>query len=109
MRKIYENIDFTGVGHFESVLKEAGIETLLKNTAASSTMGEVPFTEVYPELWVLNDEDYDRALEILKPYYEVMMENRADWVCANCKTEVEGTFGECWNCGRMRDEVPATS
>jgi len=31
------------------------------------------------------------------------------WRCTGCLEEVEGTFGECWNCGRRYDgtENPA--
>lgn len=106
MRKIYENADFTPVGYFQSILEEAGIPTFLKNMGASMGMGEIPFFEVYPELWVVNDEDYDRAIDVLGPYYA---QQRAgpeapvpNWFCPSCDVEVEGSFEECWKCGASR-------
>jgi len=102
MRKIYENLDFTHVGYYQSILEEAGIPTHIKNLGASSVMGEVPFTEVYPELWVVRDEDYERALDLLKPYDTAKPDparEAAPWVCPACGSKVDGVFTECWNCG----------
>ena len=53
MFKVFEDFDLARVGHFQSALAAAGIRTLLKNQFMSSVMGEIPFVEVMPELWVL--------------------------------------------------------
>lgn len=111
MRKIYENVDFTSVGYYQSILEEAGIPTFLKNLGSSVGMGEIPFVEVFPELWVVNDEDYDRAMSVLEPYYqpEEPQASLPDWVCGSCGAEVDGSFGECWKCGKERPGVPAAN
>ncbi|MGJ8671481.1 DUF2007 domain-containing protein [Rubritalea sp.] len=66
MRKVYEDQDMTMVGYYRTVLEEDGIQTLVKNEYAQLAAGEVPFTQVYPELWVSNDEDYDTAFSLIK-------------------------------------------
>ena len=104
MRKIYENIDFTKVGFYESILKEAGIATYIKNLGASMGMGEIPFTQIFPELWVINDSDYDRAIELLEPYHNLESERNDDWQCPKCGADVEGSFGECWSCQTLRPQ-----
>ena len=98
MRKIYENLDFTIVGHFQSILEENGIGTLVKNLGSSSVMGEVPFTHAYPELWIADDADFAEALKILEPYYRAMKETRPEWEC-ECGETIAGSYGACWNCG----------
>jgi hypothetical protein len=98
MKKIYENLEFTRVGYFESILNEAGIETLVKNAGSAGLMGEVPMFQVYPELWVVDDADYDEALAILEPYYRAMKESPKEWKC-ECGETLDGSFGECWKCG----------
>ena len=98
MRKIYEHIEFERVGHFQSILESVGISTHIKNLGASGAAGEIVFTQVYPELWVVNDSDYDRALEVLEPYYRQETTVGPDWVCSSCGSEVGGAFGECWKC-----------
>lgn len=98
MKKIHENLDFTEVGYFESILKEAGIKTLVKNVGSSGLAGEVPFGHVCPELWIVDDDAYEKALQILKPYYQAMRQPAPDWKCT-CGESLEGSFGECWKCG----------
>lgn len=109
MRKIYEHADFTMVGYYQTVLEEAGILTLVKNVGASIGTGEIPFTEVYPELWVMEDAEYDRAESLLRALREEGPPESAaqlEWTCPNCGEKVEGNFGECWNCGTDRPESP---
>lgn len=104
MRKVFEHADFAIVGFYQSILEEAGIPTCLKNVDSSAAMGLAPFSEVYPELWVANEVDYERALEVLEPYYQQAAEEAhlPAWRCPSCGAEVEGTFGECWKCGALR-------
>jgi rubrerythrin len=104
MRKIYEHIEYARVGHFQTILEEAGIPTLVKNLDASVGAGEIPFTEVFPELWVVEDADYDRALALLESYQPPAPGLLDDWVCQKCGEAVEKEFGECWNCGTLRPE-----
>ncbi len=69
MRKIYESHRQERVGHFQSILESEGIATLLKNDFLSAADGSFPADVYLPELWVVEDSDYDTAIEILKPFY----------------------------------------
>lgn len=102
MKKVYEHIDFARVGHFQSILESDGIKTMIKNLGASVGIGEIPFTEVFPELWVVNDEDYERAMAALESYTPPETEDTTDWTCPSCGEYVEKQFGECWNCSEPR-------
>ena len=66
MRKVYEDKDMTMVSYYRALLEDEGIPTLVKNEYAQLAMGEVPFTQVYPELWVDNDIDYSAAVELIR-------------------------------------------
>jgi hypothetical protein len=66
MRKVYEDQDMTMVGFYQSLLEDEGIETLVKNEYAQLAMGEIPFTQVYPELWVSDDSRYQDAVELIQ-------------------------------------------
>ena len=101
MRLIFEHIDFTIVGHMQTILNTAGIPTDLRNAGAAGLAGEVPYTQVYPELWILNNSDEERARAIIKDYREKDAATPVgpDWKCVNCGESVEGQFAECWNCG----------
>ena len=92
------------VGHYQSILESSGIPTLVKNLATSSFMGDVPFAEVFPELWVVNEEDYDEAMRLLQEHTEALPAGTQDWVCARCGEEVPKEFSQCWNCQADRPE-----
>jgi hypothetical protein len=63
--------------------------------------GEVPFTQVFPELWVVEARDLERARKIIADYQAAPgdSDKLADWVCPNCHETVDGGYAECWNCG----------
>lgn len=66
MIKIFEDFDITLVGYYQSVLEANGIETFMKNQFATGGLGELPFVEVVPQLWVLNDAEVPRAMALLE-------------------------------------------
>lgn len=105
MIKVFEDFDLARVGHFQSVLAASGIRTLLKNQFMSSVMGEIPFVEVLPELWVLDDRDLPRARALIRDLLARPSEEQPDWTCGGCHSEVAGVFSRCWNCGRGNDEA----
>ena len=102
MRKIYEHIEYARVGHYQSILESNGIATLVKNTGAAMGTGEIPFTETFPELWVVEDGEYDRAMALLTDYEPPDTSGLTDWKCPKCGETIEKQFGECWNCGTDR-------
>jgi len=101
MRLVFENIDFTIVGHMQTLLEAEGIRTDLRNAGSAGLAGEVPYTQVYPELWVLDNANEARARAIIKDYQDKSEATPAgpDWTCPKCGESVEGVFAECWNCG----------
>jgi hypothetical protein len=103
MKKVYESMNFHKVGFRQSILQEAGIECLIRNEGGAGLAGEIPFTEVYPELWVVEDADEARALELLAAQRDALAApvDLADWTCAQCGETVPGNFQTCWNCGAV--------
>ena len=96
--KVFENFDFSRVGQMQSLLESQGIKTFIKNQYGSSVMGEVPFVEVVPQLFVLDHKDLARAKELL--LLDLPVDGPEEgWVCPACGVDVEGTFHSCWKCG----------
>ena len=103
MIKVFENFDFSRVGQMQSLLESHGIKTFIRNQYGSSVMGEVPFVEVVPQLFVLRDRDVQRAIELL----QLDLPDDApgsDWICPECGVDVDGHFHRCWKCGIGREE-----
>jgi hypothetical protein len=98
MLKVFENFDFSRVGQMQSLLEAHGIPTFIKNQFASSVMGEVPFVEVCPQLFILDERDLVAANRVLRSSLGEP-QARADWLCPACGIEMEGQFDQCWKCG----------
>lgn len=102
MIKVFENFDFSRVGQMQSLLESHDIKTFIKNQYGSSVMGEVPFVEVVPQLYILQARDLARARELLQLDLPVDQPEK-DWVCTECGVDIDGAFGRCWKCGAGRE------
>lgn len=87
----------------KELLDNVGILCTIRNQQGSSLAGEVPFVEVFPELWVVNDADLDRAKELLEAQANGDEVERPIWVCAGCGERHVGLFTACRKCGREND------
>ena len=90
---------------FRELLEKEGIACLLRNAQLASALGEIPFIECYPELWVLDDEVYPRARLLLDGWLRTDAPTAGPWVCPGCGEQLEGQFGSCWKCGRQREDA----
>lgn len=97
MRPVYRSTNALFVGHIGNVLEQHGIPCLLRNAFLIGGTGELPPHECLPEVWVVDDSDYQRALEVIESVLEAPPAQ--PWVCPRCREEVEGQFGACWACG----------
>lgn len=62
-------------------------------------MGEVPFIEIVPQLFVLEEKDLANAKQLMRLDLPDEQPGQ-DWVCPDCGTRLEGVFTHCWNCNR---------
>jgi hypothetical protein len=81
-------------------LRAAGIRCELRNTTLSGAMGEIPFLECAPQLWIERDRDEARALDILRELRRPT--GGPGWRCSGCGEALEPQFGACWRCGASR-------
>jgi len=103
MKKVYSAKDPLMIGHLKNVLSSYGIRSVARKIDLISAAGEIPPTECWPELWVLDDEKAARAKSVLRKTLAPLASVKKPWRCAGCAEEIEGQFTECWNCGRGRD------
>jgi hypothetical protein len=78
------------------------IVCLVRNDELSTALGEIPFVECYPELWVVDDEVFPRARLLLDQWLSEMSMEQGAWRCAGCGEVLEGQFESCWQCGREK-------
>ena len=99
MKKVTTADSLVTINHYKNLLQSEGIASFIRNEHLGSILGEMPFHEVWPELWVKNDLDYDRALQLIDA--AIAEESpTSPWTCQNCGSENEGQFAACWKCGQ---------
>lgn len=98
MKKVTTCSSLVEISHYRNLLEAEGIEAFLRNEHLGSIIGEMPFQEVWPELWVKNDLDYDRARQLIDTESLLNESPRANWRCRRCGEDNEGQFAACWNC-----------
>jgi hypothetical protein len=69
MFEVFRHWDTATVGLVNSLLEEAGVQTVLRNWEGSNIV-EVPIPVIYPNICVLNGEDYARAKEMIEAFME---------------------------------------
>ncbi len=97
MKKVTSSDSLVTISHYRNLLESEGIEAFIRNEHLGGILGEMPFQEVWPELWVRNDLDLDRAKQLIDA--SITQESPAEpWRCDNCGTDNEGQFAACWQC-----------
>lgn len=89
-------------GLVKSFIESEGIPCVLRNDQLVNALGDVPFTQCYPEIWIQSDNDYPKAKEVLDQWLAPQGKTGTDWICEICAETVEGQFSACWKCGSLK-------
>jgi hypothetical protein len=98
MKKLTSADSLITINHYRNLLVSEGIRSFIRNEYLGAIIGEMPFQEAWPELWIENDLDYDRALQLIDSATIGRESPQGAWRCRHCGTENEGQFAACWNC-----------
>jgi hypothetical protein len=91
--------------HFlKGLLESNGIRSEVRGEALFGVRGEIPFTEAFPEIWVLNDDQVGEALNVLRNRSRESdeVDELQLWRCSNCGETLESQFTACWSCNTDR-------
>ena len=102
MKKLYVSQSLVDVESRKELLDQARIPATIKNQRSAMLGGEVPFVEVFPELWVLKDEDFERAKTLLEDWEGAEPVETTGWTCLGCGEVHQKEFTSCWKCGQER-------
>ena len=100
MKKVYSAENIVMSGYVKSLLESCNIECMIKNQLLAGAIGEIPPIECWPEVWIMDDEDYSDAMELIKSAISDHKTN-SFWKC-HCGETIEGQFSACWSCGAER-------
>lgn len=97
MLKIYSAGNITDAYLLQSLMAEVDIKTRILNEYAQGGIGELSFTQAYPELWLVNAADKKQARDIIDKF-----EQQDDPIdsspCPNCGESNPSSFEICWRC-----------
>ncbi len=96
MKMVYTDENFFLVNNAKNIIEAAGINTFLKNEFAQGAVGEVSAFDCWPEIWVLEDSDYDKALNAMTTAQKSV--SMDDWICNKCLEKNAPAFEICWQC-----------
>jgi hypothetical protein len=100
MEKLFSSADKIQLYLFKSLLESEDIICFIKNEYPPAA-GELPPIAATPELWVMNDNQYEKAMKLIQE--NSIPPSLAPWKCSQCGEKLEGQFTICWNCGNDKD------
>ena len=96
------------IEHVRAVLAQEGIKTSVRNQYLTGGIGQLPAFDCWPELWLLDDAQTQRAQAIINTLLaESTHVALASWRCQACQEMIEGQFALCWNCGEPSPDTAA--
>ena len=102
MRRIYTAATLPDAHLVVGLLAQAGIAAKVFNENAQGGVGEIPFIHAWPEVWLDNEHDSQRALEVIRGLERGGTDQQIR--CSRCGESNPGNFEICWNCGVTHDE-----
>ena len=104
MRKVYASDNSVIIGHVLRVLENHAIGCIVRNDFLLGGAGELPINETWPEIWVVDDRDFEHACALVDEVVSTADAPAPPWRCASCGVQMEGQFTDCWRCGTSRPE-----
>ena len=98
MRKIHTSPSLVEIAHLRNLLEAEGIACEIRNDRLSGVVGEIPFVECWPELWLRRPGDALQARALIELAL-TPSPAAPPWTCPGCGERIEGQFAACWNCG----------
>jgi hypothetical protein len=99
MQRLYSAANLPEAYLVRGLLAAAGIEARVFNEYAGGALGELPFTEVAPSVWIEEERDLTRARQVIASY-EKPAAAPDNTRCGACGEESPRDFSICWQCQR---------
>ncbi len=102
MKRVYSSDNPLIVGHLKQVLEANHIACVTRNEYLLGGAGELPPIECWPELWVIEDFQLQKARALVESTLAMGLDPTLGWSCPACGESLEGQFTSCWACGAER-------
>ncbi len=102
MKQIYTSESIVLLHSVKNFLALNEIESFIKNEHNIPNSARHGIENVFLELWLLNDQDFDKAQAILERQVNKLAP-KPEWTCTRCDEPNDGSFDFCWNCQGATD------
>jgi len=102
MRKVYSCQNLIELSPFKFALEAKGIKFLLKNEFSQGAVGELPLNESWPQIWVIEEQDFEAAQHICQQVEAELKQSEQDWICSHCQETNASSFEYCWQCQTLK-------
>ena len=99
MKQLFSSLNSAEAGLLKNLVEEEGVPCTLRNEQLTTPAA----SELWTELWVVNDEDYPKAKAVLDDWKHPAPPLAGPWVCPACGETSEGQFASCWKCGKAKE------
>jgi len=100
--RVFASLSITEVHHAKNLLDSCGIRSYVKNEMLALAIGQLPFGDCQPELWLEDPADEERARHLLREGPLAPSEKGDVWQCV-CGEIQEAQFTQCWRCAGYRE------
>jgi len=91
MVRVYSAATLPDAHLVRGLLGRAGIDATVFNENLQGGLGEIPFTHAYPEVWVVDERDLQRAREVIRQI-ELPSPGSGSVICPRCHEGSPGHF-----------------
>jgi hypothetical protein len=98
LRKVHTSASILDIAHLRNVLETQGIACVIRNDRLAGALGEIPFVECWPELWIIENGYLLKARELIAAAQAAGPARTAGWTCDRCGEPQDAQFDECWRC-----------
>jgi hypothetical protein len=96
--RIYQAANLPQAHLLAGLLRHAGIAVRVFNENAQGGMGDIPFGETYPEIWIEDAADKAKAIGVIAAFEAApLVQDKV--FCRACSEENPANFELCWKCG----------
>lgn len=98
MIRVYQAANLPQAYLLAGLLRHAGITVRIFNENAQGGMGDIPFSETYPEVWIESAADFAQASDLVASFEKAPVD-KGSVFCRACSEENPANFELCWKCG----------
>ena len=96
MKLVYTHENRLMVLNVRNILSDHGIDVVVNKEYASSAAGGLAPIDTWPEVLIVNDDDFDLSMNIIGSL-DVKLKT-VMWECRGCLEMNDETFDYCWKC-----------